>query len=195
MLLLLLLGCPLRTEVHCEFVDGPVADDERLDLGYTVAHVLAEMDPQRVVAVDLAGEAHDVEVTVTRGEADAVLTDAVVVEEVVGGVGPSTHSTWQNDDRRCEDGIAIPVALTVTSDDGAVSVSGDGTLTSNGEGERFFELAYDLAATDVLPAGLHGAATGGTLRAYFLQGELLELTAEVTAEDGAREIVLVHSAG
>lgn len=195
MLLLLLIGCPLRTNVHCEFADRSVSDDERLDLGYTVDHVLVGIEPQRVVAVDLAGEAHALDVSLARGEGDAVLTEAVVVEEVQSGIGPNTYSTWEDTDRRCDDTLTIPVVLTVTSDDGAVSVSGDATLTNDWQGERFFELAYDLAATDVLPAGLHGAATGGTLRAWFLEGVLVEIVAEVVAEDGAREIVLVYSAG
>lgn len=195
MLLLLLIGCPLRTEVHCEFVDRSVADDERLDLGYTVDHVLVGIEPQRVDAVDLAGTRHALDVRLVRGEDDAILTEALVVEEVVGGVGPSTYATWENTDRRCDDTLAIPVVLTVTSDDGAVSVSGDATLVNNWQGERLFELTYDLAATDVLPAGLHGASAGGTLRASFLQGTLVEIVAEVIAEDGAHEIVLVYNAG
>jgi hypothetical protein len=191
MTLLLLLGCARITENHCEFTDRTAADDEELDFGQSVAEVLAALTPATVDAVDGTGAVHTVDVTLARGSGDAELVDATVMVDVIREGGPNTKTTWLGDGG-CADVVTVPMEITLASDDGAVDVAGTGTLTNEaGAGAPpSFVTEAELAESDVLPEGTHGARTGGSVRVVTFQGAVTQVRVEAVATDGAREIVL-----
>lgn len=190
-MLLLLLACgPNEIVRTCTAEDRLVADDAVLDLGFSVAELIAETNLGALDLVDLRGDAWTVDLAVARGEGEATLVDKTIVDEDQGGSGPSTSITYTFNDG-CMDELTVPVSVALTAD--GVDIRATGTLYTADDGTMGTGVTLDAifdAATSTFPPGLHDDPVAGALAATLFAGSNPTMAVWITEADGTREAVL-----
>lgn len=183
--MILLLGC-VDTPPDCVVTTSEIGLDEVVvearDDGDEVRERVTPTDlltaiagPSRVEAIDLSGASLPVTVSVAQGDGAIELTDAAP-------------------DGCAEEAVRIPVILDVQSDDGRVAVTAATDLAPDlPTGTYWIYLTADLAETDTVPAGAHGAAESGSVKVTWGDGKVTELSARIRTADGARETVLWYA--
>lgn len=193
MLTLILGGCGLTEVVQtCTRENTAVADDAaELDLGFSVADLVARLDGLTLPMVDLAGEDHTVTFGVSRTAAQASLVDTTIEAEVVkqGGENQSITNDWTG---ACEDELTVPATVTLAEGD-AVAVTAVGSLFTSDDGASgggvLLEAEFDPSVS-TFPSGGPAAPTAGHLRGTFLRGVDPTLAVWVEDDAGAAAAVL-----
>lgn len=190
---LVLVGCGKQIVRSCaEAEEAPVADDVMLDLGFSVSDLVQEASPGAIDLYDLDGRLRSVQLSVTRGEGDALLVDKTIEDDVTPGIGSSTSITFDFNDG-CTDELTVPIVATLTSTDGEIDVRATGTLYTFDDGTMntgvTLSASFDPALT-TYPPGFHADPVSGLIRATLLREPDPTLAVWVTSSDGAQEAVL-----
>lgn len=180
--MILLLAC-VDPDEECIVTTGEIGVDDAIVEAYdngdeerertTPADLLAAIaGPSYLDAVDLGGVALPLTVGVSPATGPIVMTDA--------------SPDW------CEaEAVSIPVLLEVVSDDGQVSISAATALSPDlPSGTYWLQLTADLASSDVVPAGVHGAAERGSVSVTWGDGVVTEMSVRILTTSGSRETVV-----
>jgi hypothetical protein len=131
-MLLLLAGCGVMLSQECEVTaTTALADDEVSALGITADDVLAIGAGPRTVPGTLEdGTAVNATVAATRGTGDATYTETeLVTKRHPNGTLWGTSQTTMY--ITCHNTLAVPITLSVSSDDGTIDYSEAGTASAN----------------------------------------------------------------
>lgn len=189
---LVLAGCGRQIVRSCaEAGEAPVPDDVRLDLGFTVSDLVQAASLGAMDLNDLDGTLRSVQLSVTRGEGDALLVDKTIEDDVTPGLGSSTSIT-QVFDGGCTDELTVPIVATLTSTDGEVDVWATGTLYTFDDGTVNTGVTLSASfdpAVSTYPPGFHPDPVSGLIRATLREPDPT-LAVWVTSSDGAQEAAL-----
>ncbi|MFN7143984.1 MAG: hypothetical protein ACK4YP_09425 [Myxococcota bacterium] len=191
MLVLLLLGC-FGTISHstCETVEVEVEEDDALgDLDFTVGDLVTAVTGVRTFPTSLADDTVvSAELVVTRADAPAVFFDATLGTSRSPRVGFGDATLGMA--VICEDSVAVPMDLDLTTADGAVDLLAGVDATSDdlgddpGPGVDTVTLRYTLdPEVDVVP---RRGDTPGELYVEFVGAALsrLQVAWDVPDESG-----------
>lgn len=190
----LVLACsPTEITATCAREAGAVEEeDTELDLGFSVAELVADSSERSFELVDLAAGIHAVTLTVSRTADEATLVDATVEEEVTKAGDEGTLIT-ADFDGACVDELTVPVVVELADDAGAIDIAAEGTLWTDDDGERGTGVLLDAQfdpLDSVLPPGFHPGPVSGRVLGTLLTGVGPGVVVWVVAEDGAHEAVL-----